>query len=80
MDEYVGEVGRRLRACYVCTHTYQVEKKSFRQDLDNRILANRTTLWKTARRLALRVVDVCHVVVRLGSVRVVGSEGFQRDG
>ena len=51
MDEYVGEVGRWLRACYVCTHTYQVEKESFCQDLDNRILANRTTLWKRALRL-----------------------------
>ena len=78
MSMWARSVGGCVRVTFV--HTYQVEKKSFRQDLDNRILANRTTFWKTARRLALVVVDACHVVVRLGSVRVVGSEGFQRDG
>ena len=49
MSMWARSVGGCVRVTFV--HTYQVEKKSFRQDLDNRILANRTTLWKTALRL-----------------------------
>ena len=49
MSMWAKSVGGCVRVTFV--HTYQVEKESFCQDLDNRILANRTTLWKRALRL-----------------------------